>query len=449
MNNANQTQTSSAEVLNNAARAKAREQLRVKNALQDERINQAMQMPPPEVLTIEEMGVLEIDHSATLLGDRWLCRGQSAVNVGPSGIGKSSVAMQQDLSWSVGKEAFGIAPSKPLKILTIQAENDQGDLIEMLRGVKAGLKFTEEEEQLAGSNVIYAFEQARTGAAFVEAVLRPLLEKHRPDIVRIDPLQAFAGCDLTSASDTAELLRNRINPVLKDFQCGLILMHHTPKQSANRDTSKNRTVDWMYSGAGSHDIVNWARAIIAIEPCKKDGVYKFIAAKRGSRIGWRNPNSDEKELVRWFKWATGSICWETAEPCEAEPSDEAEVKDLLEVIPFEPGIEKKILKDNANKLQKIPFRKFEVLIEKALEEQLIEIRKEQRDGARPRIVIVRTLKSAEVCDTVATLGNLGGITLDMGAGRRALREANAVSFNSFNPEEDPDIEAALERAFEK
>ena len=70
MNNANQTQSSSAEVLNNAARAKAREQLRVKTALQDERINQAMQMPPPEVLTIEKMGVLEIDHSATLLGER-------------------------------------------------------------------------------------------------------------------------------------------------------------------------------------------------------------------------------------------------------------------------------------------------------------------------------------------------------------------------------------------
>jgi len=449
MNNTNQTQRSNAEIIQKITIAKAKEQLSKQNALQNAQIEMAKQMPPPEVLTIEEMGVLEIDHSATLLGDRWLCRGQAAVNVGPSGIGKSSVAMQQDLSWSVGKEAFGIAPSKPLKILTIQAENDQGDLIEMLRGVKVGLNFTEEEEQLAGSNVIYAFEQARTGAAFVGAVLRPLLEKHKPDIVRIDPLQAFAGCDLTSASDTAELLRNRINPVLKEFQCGLILMHHTPKQSSNRDTSKNRTVDWMYSGAGSHDIVNWARAIIAIEPCKKDGVYKFIAAKRGSRIGWRNPDSDEKELVRWFKWATGSICWEAAEPCEAEPSDEAEVKDLLEVIPFEPGIEKKILKDNANKLQKIPFRKFEVLIEKALEEKLIEIRKEPRDGARAKIVVVRTLKSGEIYPSVATRRNLGGIRFSPCAGDIALREAEAVSFNSFNPEENPGIEAALERAFEK
>ena len=449
MNNANQTQTSNAEIIHKITMAKAKEQLSKQNALQNAQIEMAKQMPPPEVLTIEEMGVLEIDHSATLLGDRWLCCGQSAVNVGPSGIGKSSVAMQQDLSWSVGKEAFGIAPSKPLKILTIQAENDQGDLIEMLRGVKAGLNFTEEEEQLAGSNVIYAFEQARTGAAFVEAVLRPLLEKHRPDIVRIDPLQAFAGCDLTNASETAELLRNRINPVLKEFQCGLILMHHTPKQSSNRDTSKNRTVDWMYSGAGSHDIVNWARAIIAIEPCKKDGVYKFIAAKRGSRIGWRNPDSDKKELARWFKWATGSICWEAAEPCEAEPSDEAEVKDLLEVIPFEPGIEKKILKDNANKLRKIPFRKFEVLIEKALEEKLIEIRDEKRNGARPKIVVVRTPKSAEICPFVATRANLGGIKFDVCAGDRAIRGSTAVTFDTFNPENNPGIEAALGRAFEK
>jgi len=461
-NSPDQTQQSSVEVAAKAALAVAKEQLRKRNTIQNAQIELAKQMPPPEVLTIQELGKLEIDHSTTLLGDRWLCRGQAAINVGPSGIGKSSMAMQQDLCWSVGKEAFGIAPSKPLKILTIQAENDQGDLIEMLQGVKAGMDLTAEEEQLLGTNVIYAFEQARTGPAFVQAVLRPLLEKHRPDIVRIDPLQAFAGCDLTNASETAELLRNCVNPALKEFQCGLILMHHTPKQNSNRDTSKNRTVDWMYSGAGSHDIVNWARAIIAIEPCQKDGVYKFIAAKRGGRIGWRNPESDEKELIRWFKWATGSICWEAAEPCEAEPSNEAAVKEFLEEIPFEPGIEKKILEENANKFLKIPLRKFKVLMEKALEEDLIETREVPRKGARAKIVVVRTLKSAEINPCVATRGNLGGIKCDLFAGDRALHEArqqqasksengqvvpnSIVAFDSFD---DSNIEAAVKLASEK
>ena len=71
----------------------------------------------------------------TLLGNRYLCLGGSMLFIGPSGVGKSSSATQQDVCWSVGKAAFGIAPARPLKILQIQAENDRGDLHEMIKGV--------------------------------------------------------------------------------------------------------------------------------------------------------------------------------------------------------------------------------------------------------------------------------------------------------------------------
>ena len=65
--------------------------------------------------------------------------------VGPSGIGKTSASIQQDLLWSTGQPAFGIAPSGPLRILAIQAEDDDGDLSEIVSGVKAGLRFTPEQ----------------------------------------------------------------------------------------------------------------------------------------------------------------------------------------------------------------------------------------------------------------------------------------------------------------
>ena len=42
--------------------------------------------------------------------------------------------MQMAVSWALGKEVFGIKPVKPLKSLLIQAENDFGDVSEMLRG---------------------------------------------------------------------------------------------------------------------------------------------------------------------------------------------------------------------------------------------------------------------------------------------------------------------------
>ncbi|MEI9893776.1 MAG: hypothetical protein WDN28_07705 [Chthoniobacter sp.] len=50
----------------------------------------------------------------------------------------------------------------------------------------------------------------------------------------------------------------------------------------------------MYAGAGSADITNWARAAVIIDPTHAPHVFKFIAAKRGARVGWRD-ECGEKE----------------------------------------------------------------------------------------------------------------------------------------------------------
>jgi RecA-family ATPase len=49
-----------------------------------------------------------------LLKYRYLCRGGGLLLVGPTGIGKSSLSMQLMLSWALGREVFGIYPSRPL-----------------------------------------------------------------------------------------------------------------------------------------------------------------------------------------------------------------------------------------------------------------------------------------------------------------------------------------------
>lgn len=282
-----------------------------KNQAAEKEVNSAIQIPPPEARSVISYKNEAPDPSKTLLGDRWLCVGQGALTVGPTGIGKSTSSMQQDICWSIGREAFGIKPAKPLRILVIQAENDSGDLHEMIVGVMAGMGLSEEEERLCGQNLLIVSEQERTGVGFIHGVLRPLLEQHRPDIVRIDPLMAFAGCDLTQSAEAAKFLRNGINPLLTKFSCGVIIVHHTPKNNKN-DTSQYRASDWSYAGAGSADIINWARAMLVIDPCKEDGKFRFIAAKRGSRIGWKSPEG-EVQFKRWFKHASGSICWEEAD----------------------------------------------------------------------------------------------------------------------------------------
>src|SRR4029077_2648996 len=136
------------------------------------------------------------DPQKTLLGNRFLCREGGMLFVGPSGIGKTSASVQQDLLWSVGLPAFGIAPARPLKILTVQAEDDDGDLSEIVSGVKTGLHFTMDQIQESRERCFYVTERSHTNDEFLQPVVKPLLELHRPDLLRINPLQAYLGGDI-------------------------------------------------------------------------------------------------------------------------------------------------------------------------------------------------------------------------------------------------------------
>jgi hypothetical protein len=252
------------------------------------------------------------DPEKTLLGNRFLCREGGMLFVGPSGIGKTAASVQQDLLWSVGQPAFGIMPTRALKILTIQAEDDDGDLSEIVSGIKAYLEFTPEQITLSTQNCIYVSEKSVTGIAFLEQVVAPLLLKYQPDILRINPLQAYLGGDLKEPAITAAFLRTGLNPRLLAHQCAAILVHHTPKTNF-RNTEEWKASDWMYAGAGAADITNWARAALVIDPTDQPHIFRFIAAKRGSRIGWANDDGDSVVIRHFSHSQSGSIFWQLTE----------------------------------------------------------------------------------------------------------------------------------------
>jgi hypothetical protein len=254
------------------------------------------------------------DPKDTLLGNRFLCREGGMLFVGPSGIGKSSGSVQMDVCWSVGRPAFGIEAAGPLRILVIQAENDAGDLHEMVKGVLSPLRFTAAEMAMCRENLHVIGEKARTATAFVDQVLAPALEHYRPDIVRIDPLLAFLGGDPSDPKVLSPFCRNWINPLLEEFQCACALNHHTPKTN-NRDTSHWKPSDWMYSGAGSADLTNWARAVLVVEPTANPDAFRFIAAKRGRRTGWVD-ELGQPVYQRIYCHTEGSIAWREATPEE-------------------------------------------------------------------------------------------------------------------------------------
>ncbi len=319
-------------------------------AFKKELIGESGEGPEPiHGMSLTDYAELEVEDSETLLGNRFLCRGGALAFVGPSGIGKSTASVQQDALWALGKPAFGIHPARPLRILTIQAENDDGDMIEFARGVLNGMSLTFDEREQIRKNTFYVPERSRTGDDFI-AFVEACIKQYRPDLLRIDPLMAYLGVDPRDPGAMMRFTRNGLGPLLVAYRCGLILNHHTPKTNY-RDTTKWKSNDWMYAGAGGADLTNWCRAVVVIDVFEGDPhLFRFIAAKRGGRIGWTNSDGSPT-CERCFRHSRelGAILWVDANPSElATMTKRRETKgDILNLVPCDGLIEKNALLSHA------------------------------------------------------------------------------------------------------
>ena len=253
----------------------------------------------PEPYSWEQLVNFKEDADITqLLGKRWICRGGSALWVGSSGLGKSVLCLQAAITWAAGRDLFGISPhGKPLKSLIVQAENDEGDVAEALQGILKALDLTAEELDRVKQNIVIVRDCTSTGERFVDR-MRRLAEKHKPDLAWVDPLLAFIGGDLSSQETAGGFLRNLLNPLALSGGFSWMLMHHTPKPT--RDGSGYQGHDKAYSGFGSSELTNWARAVLMLSPCGQDEkgtyTYKLEVTKRGKRSGLR-PNVTASDFI--------------------------------------------------------------------------------------------------------------------------------------------------------
>lgn len=250
-----------------------------------------------------------------LLGERWICKRGSCLFIGQSGIGKSSLAAQAAITWALSAPFFGIRPSKRLKSLFIQAENDDGDLAEMCQGVLNGLQIEEgsEYEDIVDKNVIFVSDASHTGEEFCRNVQR-LIDKHRPDLVWLDPLLSFIGDDVSKQAVCSQFLRTWLGPISESSGVAWMMMHHTGKPSNDPKSRQGWTKsDHSYAGIGSSELTNWARAVCLLERYDDD-VFSLRLAKRGKRAGAVDLQGAKSERI-WLKHAPEGIQWlQTAEP---------------------------------------------------------------------------------------------------------------------------------------
>jgi hypothetical protein len=304
---------------------------------------------PPEAKSLGDLKRRTADDPNELLRTGYLCRGGGLLLAAPTGIGKSSFGIQTQIMFALGRAMFEIEPARPLRSLYIQAENDDGDLAQMRDGVIAGLNLTPGELETVYANVITAQENARTGPAFFNYTVAPLLELHHPDLLWIDPALSYIGGEASSQKDVGSFLRNLLNPLLSRFNCGCVVIHHTNKPGKGEEKSTWQAGDFAYLGSGSAEWANWARAVLAIRSLGSHTVFELHAGKRGSRIGWKDSDGNTA-FTRLIGHATepGVICWRAAsedETPKGKPKRTGKPEDLTALVPLEKPIAKALLID--------------------------------------------------------------------------------------------------------
>jgi len=236
-----------------------------------------------------------------LVGDRFLCRQGSWLLVAQSGVGKSVFAIQAAVSFSVGRDVFGLRVERPLRNLMIQAENNKGDMHEAFAGICAGLGLSDTELADLETNFRTVHCSRYTGQRFAEFVAH-LCRAHRPDIVWIDPLLSYLGGEISKMQDTSRFLQNLMQPVIEDANIGLVVVHHTGKPPKG-DDAKYKGHDLAYLGIGSSVLTNWARAtstLLRMDDCENR--FALEHAKRADRAGCAR----RSEIMH----ASGrEICW--------------------------------------------------------------------------------------------------------------------------------------------
>jgi hypothetical protein len=262
-----------------------------------------------------------------LIGRRYLCRGHGAWLIGPSGIGKSSLLLQLAVALCLGRPVYGIQGQRPLRCLVVQAENDEGDLAEMVKGLVEGMGLSEFEDpgswELLQRNLHIRTTTGRTGAGWC-GWLRQQIEATNAELVLVDPLLSFAGIDVSRQDQCSQFLRVYLDPVLRETGAAMIAAHHTgkppKKEGGSRQVAAPTIYETAYAGLGSSELVNWARACIVLDPVG-DGHFRLTLSKRGQRAGATHPSGEPTRVV-WLRHAARGIFWEQMDPPEEAPEEE-------------------------------------------------------------------------------------------------------------------------------
>ncbi len=263
----------------------------------------------------------ERDNPAALFEGGYLRKGHGAALIAPAGNGKSSFTVQASILWAMGLPAFGLKPVRPLNIAIIQAEDDAEEMAYFRNDICKGLAddgHPAEDVRAALSKVLALEFVGAAGQDFCDRLKMLLGDRPEIDLVIANPLQSYAGCDISRNAELTQFLRGGIDPVIKPSRAGLLWVHHTNKPPSAKERGGWGTDAFAaYAGAGGAELANWVRAQLSLSPSEHlPGVFTLTAGKRGGRLGWRDSEGNPTNK-RYIAHTDGLIYWRDATEAEA------------------------------------------------------------------------------------------------------------------------------------
>lgn len=249
----------------------------------------------------------EPDAPDELLRRRYLTRGSLVLVSAMTGVGKSVFLYQSAILWSNGLPFLGFEPPRPLRVLVVQAENDDGEIANITNGIAAGCKLTDEQKAAANERCLFYHYIGALEANDLYELLKDLVSRHRADVLVLDPFFAFYVARHT-LEEMSAFYRHMLNILARELQIGIIIVSHWPKP-ARQGQPRGSEYLAAYHASGFAEQGNTCRAVVSIEPVTKEpGVFQVNYGKRGQLLPRR---------VRYIRQSDNPVL-----PCWTEVPDE-------------------------------------------------------------------------------------------------------------------------------
>lgn len=199
----------------------------------------------PPALTVEDLAVKQIPKIEWLIQPIVERFGYTLVGA-QKGVGKSLFVTQLGLYGASGTSPFltdSIVVPKPVRVLLIQQEVSLAGMQDRLSKMRAERHFDLQERflQLTTTGAWWNLTRREDYAK-----LRRLIDKHKPDILILDPLYTFCPRELNTSGDIAPMMEV-LSDIKSNYSLGLIVVHHFSNKE-NADEPQQRTSVGRFMG---------------------------------------------------------------------------------------------------------------------------------------------------------------------------------------------------------